>query len=45
MELEIKAALDAHKELIDSAIQKYESELAVAGSASNEAKAEVKALS
>lgn len=45
MELEIKAALDAHKQSIDSAIQKYESELAVAGSASNEAKAEVKALS
>ena len=45
MELEIKAALDAHKESIDSAIQKYESELAVAGAASNEAKAEVKALS
>lgn len=45
MELEIKAALEAHQKSIDSAIQKYESELAVAGSASNEAKAEVKALS
>lgn len=45
MELEIKAALEAHQKSIDSAIQKYESELAIAGSASNEAKAEVKALS
>jgi HK97 family phage major capsid protein len=45
MELEIKSALEAHQKSIDSAIQKYESELAVAGSASNEAKAEVKALS
>lgn len=45
MELEIKAALEAHQKSIDSAIQKYENELAVAGEASNEAKAEVKALS
>lgn len=45
MELEIKAALDAHKSAIDSAIQKYENELQVAGSASNEAKAAVAALS
>ena len=45
MELEIKAALDSHKSSIDAAIQKYESELAVAGEASNEAKAAVKALS
>lgn len=45
MELEIKSALEAHQKSIDSAIQKYESELAVAGAASNEAKAEVKALS
>jgi HK97 family phage major capsid protein len=45
MELEIKAALDAHKESIDSAIKKYEEELKIAGSASSEAKSEVKALS
>ena len=45
MEIEIKAALEQHQKSIDSAIQKYESELAVAGAASNEAKAEVKALS
>lgn len=45
MELEIKAALEAHQQSIDSAIKKYEGELAVAGSVSNEAKAEVKALS
>ena len=45
MELEIKAALDSHKSSIDAAIQKYENELAVAGEASNEAKAAVKALS
>lgn len=45
MELEIKAALEQHQKSIDSAIQKYESELAVAGEASNEAKAAVKALS
>ena len=45
MELEIKAALDAHKSAIDSAIQKYENELQVAGTASNEAKAAVAALS
>lgn len=45
MDIQIKEALDAHKSAIDSAIQKYESELAVAGSASNEAKAAVKALS
>ena len=45
MDIEIKSALEAHQQSIDAAIQKYESELAVAGSASNEAKAEVKALS
>ena len=45
MELEIKAALEAHQKSIDSAIQKYEEELKIAGSASNEAKSEVKALS
>jgi HK97 family phage major capsid protein len=45
MDEQIKAALEQHQKSIDSAIQKYESELAVAGSASNEAKAEVKALS
>lgn len=45
MDEAIKSALEQHQKSIDSAIQKYESELAVAGSASNEAKAEVKALS
>jgi len=45
MDEQIKAALEQHQKSIDSAIQKYESELAVAGSASNEAKAAVAALS
>lgn len=45
MELEIKAALDAHKSSIDSAIEKYEGQLALNGKASQEAKDEVKALS
>lgn len=45
MDLEIKAALDAHKSAIDSAIEKYEGQLAVNGEASKEAKDAVKALS
>lgn len=45
MDEQIKAALEQHQKSIDSAIQKYENELAVAGSASNEAKAAVAALS
>jgi len=44
MDTEIKSALDAHGAAIDSAIRKYEEELKIAGSASSEAKAEVKAL-
>lgn len=45
MDLEIKAALDAHKTAIDSAIEKYEGQLALNGEASKEAKDAVKALS
>lgn len=45
MDIQIKEALDAHQKSIDSAIQKYENELQVAGKASNEATAAVKALS
>lgn len=45
MELEIKSALEAHQKSIDSAIAKYEEELKIAGSASNEAKSAVQALS
>lgn len=45
MELEIKAALEQHQKSIDSAIAKYEEELKIAGSASNEAKSAVQALS
>lgn len=45
MDTEIKSALDAHGAAIDAAITRYESELKIAGTASNEAKAEVKVLS
>ena len=45
MDLEIKAALDAHKSAIDSAIEKYEGQLALNGEASKEAKDAVKSLS
>lgn len=44
MDLEIKAALDAHGVAIDAAVKKYEGQLAEQGKATDEAKAEVKAL-
>lgn len=44
MDLEIKAALDAHGAAIDAAVKKYEGQLAEQGKATDEAKAEVKAL-
>lgn len=44
MDIEIKAALDAHGDAIDVAIKKYEGQLAEQGKVSDEVKAEVKAL-
>ncbi len=44
MDLEIKAALDAHGAAIDAAVKKYEGQLAEQGKATEEAKNEVKAL-
>ena len=44
MDLEIKAALDAHGAAIDAAVKKYEGQLAEQGKATDEAKAEVKVL-
>jgi HK97 family phage major capsid protein len=45
MDIELKAALDAHGAAIDAAVKKYDGQIADAGKADNEIRAEVKALS
>ena len=45
MDTELKAALDAHGAAIDAAVKKYDGQIADAGKADNEIRAEVKALS
>jgi HK97 family phage major capsid protein len=45
MDTELKGALDAHGAAIDAAMKKYDGQIADAGKADNEIRAEVKALS